>query len=154
MGIKDLFGNSKCKGKGKKEKNERIIVVDTFADSLMHISSVIMDTKNFNPVTMHFIRMSMEFELLISKNELDESIFIQNRLEEYLRFVQGFGEYIVGEDNIMFYERIPKLLEELRLTLKEKEMLYEGMKSSAEHLFEVFDEIERSVQETDDNKEK
>lgn len=142
MGIKN-FIKKKMEKKTNDKRNSRHGGTKDFVERMMKAVDRLVDEEVINPVSIEFIKMAMELNLFVSKNDLDEDIFLQNKLEDFVKVMQKYGDDIKGKDAIMLFESLPKVLEGLKIVLKRQERLYESMKKSKEDLFEEFERIEK-----------
>lgn len=121
------------------------------ADMLTNTASKIIKRGLYDRASIEFLKLSLEYNVLIRKNEIDEDHFLTEKLDRLVKVSQEDAKVIPnmkGKDTISIFETLPDLIKSTKTMLKDKEMIYEDMKESAEKMIKPLDDI---LQELDKN---
>jgi hypothetical protein len=128
---------------GKKNTNENDSMY--IANILTNTAGKIVKRGLYDRASIEFLKLSLEYNLLIRKNEIDEDHFLTEKLDHLVKTSQEDARIIPnmrGKDTISIFETLPDLIKSTIVMLKDKERIYEDMNESAKNMIEQLDKLE------------
>jgi hypothetical protein len=137
-----LFGK-----KDIKENDNKYI-----ANILTNTASKIIKRGIYDRPSIEFLKLSLEYNVLIGKNEIDEDRFLTEKLDSLVKVSQEDAKLnpnMRGKDTISIFETLPDLIKSTKAMLKDKERTYEEMKKSAGEMIKPLDDILKELDKND-----
>jgi hypothetical protein len=136
--------------KENKENDNRYI-----ATLLTNTASKIVKRGLYDRPSIEFLKLSIEFNVLIRKNEIDEDHFLTERLNRLVNVSQEDAKInpnMSGKDTISIFETLPDLIKSNVAMLNDKERIYEDVKKSAEEMIKPLDNILKQLDLEDEKR--
>lgn len=125
------------------------------ANILKNTASKIVKRGLYDRKSVEFLKLSLEYNMLIRKNEIDEDRLLTEKLERLVEVSQKDAidkPNMKGKDTISIFETLPDLIKSTKTILKDKEKIYEDMKKSAEELTKPLDDILEELDKLENQK--
>lgn len=127
-------------GKKDAKESDNIFV----ANMLRNTADKIVKKGAYDRSSIAFLKLSLEYNVLIRKNEIDENSLLIEKLELIIKLSQENAKVksnMKGKDTVSLFETLPDLIKSTKIILKEKARIYEEMKESSEKMKKSLDGI-------------